>query len=34
MNTTKRLDITTLMPGSRFAAAAVGRVSSRSALAS
>jgi len=34
MNTTKRLDITTHMPGSRSAAVAFGRVSSRSALAS
>jgi hypothetical protein len=34
MNTIKRFDITTLTPGSRFAAVALGRVSSRSALAS
>jgi hypothetical protein len=30
----KYLDITTLMPGSRFATAALGRVHVRSALAS
>ena len=34
MNTAKRLDITTHMPGSRNAAAAFGRVSSRFTLAS